>query len=117
MQKVDGPRGGVEVRSSPIQVGRPKAGSARTLLKRGGRILDINGSAAKMARSVSSGDFKVLIAKYKYEYLELLSQAAARGQLNFPIARSVPLTGAIDALTELEHTDTPKGGKLVINLQ
>jgi NADPH:quinone reductase-like Zn-dependent oxidoreductase len=91
--------------------------AARTLLKPGGRIVDINGSAAKMARSVSSRDFKVLIAKYKNEDLTRISQAATQGQLNVPIARTVPLTDAIDALTELEHKHTPHGGKLVITLQ
>ncbi|MGC8466044.1 MAG: NADP-dependent oxidoreductase [Acidimicrobiales bacterium] len=91
--------------------------AARTLLKPGGCIVDINGSAAKMVRSVSSRDFKVLIAKYKSEDLERISQAAAHGQLNVPIARTVPLKDAIGALTELEHGHTPKGGKLVITLQ
>jgi NADPH:quinone reductase-like Zn-dependent oxidoreductase len=90
--------------------------AARTLLKPGGRIVDINGSPTKMARSIASRDFTVLIAKYKSKDLEQISQAAAHGKLNLPIARTVPLPQAIDALTELENNHTPKGGKLVITL-
>jgi len=87
---------------------------ARTLLKPGGRIVDLNPSPAKMARSVFSRDFKPLIAKYTPEALETVSDAAAQGKLSIPVARTVPLTQAVDALTELERTRTPKGGKLVI---
>jgi hypothetical protein len=36
------------------------------------------------------------------------------GKLDIPVTRTVRLTQAIDALTELERTRTPKGGKLVI---
>jgi NADPH:quinone reductase-like Zn-dependent oxidoreductase len=87
---------------------------ARALVKTGGRVVDINGSPAKMARSISSREFHLLIAKYKTEDLEYLAQAAAEGKLSVPVARTVPLTDAIGALTELEHEHTPKGGKLVI---
>ena len=54
--------------------------------------------------------------QYKSKDLEHISQAAAHGKLNLPIARTVPLPQAIDALTELENNHTPKGGKLVITL-
>lgn len=87
---------------------------ARTLLKPGGRILDINGSPAKMARGALPGPFNVLIAKYTSKDLDEISAAAARGQLTVPIARTVPLAQAIDALTELETRHNPKGGKLVV---
>ncbi|WP_247701406.1 zinc-binding dehydrogenase [Streptomyces sp. RM72] len=46
--------------------------------------------------------------------LEEVARAAGRGTLRVPIARTVPLTDAIKALTELEREGTPKGGKLVI---
>lgn len=91
--------------------------AARTLLKPGGRIVDINGSPAKIARSVSSRAFQVLIAKYNSEDLEEVANAAAQGKLNLAIARTVPLMQAIEALTELESKHTPKRGKLVIILQ
>ena len=88
--------------------------AARALHKPGGRVVDINGSPAKLARSISSRDFHLLIAKYQSDDLEYLAQAAAEGKLSVPVARTVPLTDAIGALTELEHERTPKGGKLVI---
>ena|GEM_PF-5079957 len=88
--------------------------AARTLLAPGGRIIDINMTAAKMPRAVFSRAFQVVIAKYTPEALETVSAAAAQGRLAVPVARAVPLTQAIDALTELERTRTPKGGKLVI---
>jgi NADPH:quinone reductase-like Zn-dependent oxidoreductase len=91
--------------------------TARALLKPGGRIIDINGSAAKMARSVLPGPFQVLIAKYNSADLTEVARAAARCELQLPIARSVPLTQAITALTELECHQTPKGGKLVITTE
>jgi NADPH:quinone reductase-like Zn-dependent oxidoreductase len=67
-----------------------------------------------MARSVFSRPYQVLVAQYKSKDLEELAQAAAQGDLDFPVARAVPLTDAIGALAELERTRTPKGGKLVI---
>jgi NADPH:quinone reductase-like Zn-dependent oxidoreductase len=91
--------------------------AARTLLKPGGRIVDINGSAAKMLRSFTSRDFQTMFAKYKTEDFEELAQLAADGKLDFAVARTVPLADAIDALTELEDKHTPKGGKLVITQQ
>jgi NADPH:quinone reductase-like Zn-dependent oxidoreductase len=90
---------------------------ARMLLRAGGRIVDIHPSPMKMARSVFSRDFTVLIGNWKTKDLEELAQAAAHGKLTIPIARAVPLTQAIDALTELEEKHTPKGGKLVIAMQ
>lgn len=92
--------------------------TARTLLKHGGHIIDINVSpanmAAKMTRSVFSRAYQILVARYKNEDLEEVARAAAQGMLAIPVARTVPLTQAIGALTELERTHTPKGGKLVI---
>ena len=98
--------------------GTMRVKAARTLLKPGGHIVDINVSpasmAAKMARSMFSRDYRILIARYKSEDLDEVARAAAEGQLAIPVARTVPLTQAISALTDLERTHTPKGGKLVI---
>jgi NADPH:quinone reductase-like Zn-dependent oxidoreductase len=91
---------------------------ARTLLKPGGHIVDINvnpaNMAAKMTRSVFSRPYQVLVSQYKSDDLEEVARAAAQGELTVPVARTVPLTQAIGALTELERAHTPKGGKLVI---
>lgn len=99
--------------SLPIKV-------ARTLLKPGGRILDINLSssnmAGKLARSVFSRDYQVVISKYTVKDLEELAQAAAQGKLDFRVARTVPLEDAVAALTELEVNHAPKNGKLLITI-
>jgi NADPH:quinone reductase-like Zn-dependent oxidoreductase len=89
--------------------------TARGLLKAGGRIIDINPTAAKLARSALPGPFTVLIAQPVTADLDAVAQAAGRGTLRLPIARTVPLTEAIAALTELERNHSPKGGKLIIS--
>jgi NADPH:quinone reductase-like Zn-dependent oxidoreductase len=88
--------------------------TARTLLRPGGHIIDINPTPAKFARGVLPGPYQVLMAKPNPADLEELAKAAGRGQLHVPIGRSVPLTEAIEALTALETNHTPRGGKLVI---
>ena len=45
--------------------------------------------------------------------MNAIAAAAQQGKLAAKIARTVPLTGAVAALTDLETTGTPKG-KLVI---
>ncbi len=90
---------------------------ARKMLNPGGRVIDINMTPAKMARSLVARDYKGVIAKYTPSALETVARAAAQGKLDLPVARAVPLTQAIDALTELERERTPKGGKLVITTQ
>jgi NADPH:quinone reductase-like Zn-dependent oxidoreductase len=88
--------------------------AARKLLKSGGRIIDINPSPAKMIRGALPGSFKVLVSRYTTKDLEEVAQAAGRGKLTMPVARTVSLEHAIEALKELESRHTPKGGKLVI---
>ncbi|MFK0152089.1 NADP-dependent oxidoreductase [Streptomyces sp. NPDC090493] len=88
--------------------------AARTLLRPGGRIIDINPTAGKFVRSTLQGSYQVLIAKTSVEDLDAVAQAAGQGALRLPVARVVPLGQAIEALTELERDRTPKGGKLII---
>lgn len=90
------------------------ARAAMMLLKPGGRIIDINPTPAKFARSALPGPYHVLIAQPATGDLEEVARAAGQGTLRLPVARAVPLSQAIPALTELERDRTPKGGKLVI---
>jgi NADPH:quinone reductase-like Zn-dependent oxidoreductase len=90
------------------------AKAARSLLKPGGRFVDVHPSPAKFARSAFSRHYSVLLGAYKLEDFDELARAAASSGITLPIARAAPLTQAIDALTELEEKHTPKGGKLVI---
>jgi NADPH:quinone reductase-like Zn-dependent oxidoreductase len=88
--------------------------TARTLMKPSGQIIDINGTPAKLLRSALPGPYRMQFTKATVRDLETVSNAVAQGQVELRIARTVPLTGAIEALTELETRNTPKGGKLVI---
>jgi len=88
--------------------------AAETLLKPGGRIIDINPTPAKLVRSALPGPYRVLVGEAAVADLEAVAQAAAKGVLRLPVARNVPLGEAIAALAALERDRTPKGGKLVI---
>jgi NADPH:quinone reductase-like Zn-dependent oxidoreductase len=89
-------------------------GVARSLLKPGGHIVDPVLSPGKIVRGLFSRQYKPEIVAWNSRDLEAIGQAAADGKVRFPVARTVPLDQAIDALTELETRRTPKGGKLVI---
>ena len=89
----------------------------RKLLKPGGRIVDINLAPAKLPSILFARDFRQVFAKYSPTSLSAVASAVAHGEVELPVARVVPLSDAIDALTELEQAGTPKGGKLVITTQ
>ena len=91
--------------------------AAKKLLKPGGRIVSIHPTPANLVKSALPGPYDVLIAGPVTEDLEEVARAAGRGTLQVPIARTVPLSEAIAALTELERDGTPKGGKLVITTE
>ncbi|MFL6124906.1 NADP-dependent oxidoreductase [Actinophytocola sp.] len=91
--------------------------TAQALLKPGGRIIDINPTPAKFVRSALPGPYRVLIGKAATADLDAVAQAAGKGILRLPVARTVPLGQAIAALTELERNRTPKGGKLIITTE
>ncbi|WP_460724432.1 NADP-dependent oxidoreductase [Nocardia heshunensis] len=90
---------------------------ARTLLKPGGRIIDINPTPVKFARSALPGPFRVMITQPVTADLEAVARAAGQGALRLPIARTVSLAAAIPALTELEQVGTFPGGKLIITTE
>ncbi|MEU8357136.1 NADP-dependent oxidoreductase [Nonomuraea sp. NPDC048882] len=94
--------------------GTLSAAAARTLLKPGGRILDIVPTALKFARSALPGPYQVLMGRPSTNDLDLVTRLAAQGALRIPIARTVPLADAIPVLTELERHGTPKNGKLIV---
>ncbi|MET8873594.1 NADP-dependent oxidoreductase [Nocardia sp. NPDC004604] len=87
---------------------------ARSMLKPGGHMIDAALSPGKVVRSVFTRQYKPLMVPWDFKDLETLARVAVEGKISFPVARTVPLDQAIDALTELETRRTPKGGKLVI---
>ncbi|MEK8171183.1 zinc-binding dehydrogenase [Streptomyces sp. M19] len=86
---------------------------AQKMLKPGGRVVGIHptphGSRGPLCRALRGVGGPPVT-----EDIEEVARAAGQGTLRIPIARTVPLTEAITALTELERDGTPKGGKLVI---
>ncbi len=88
--------------------------AARRMLKRGGRIVDIHPTPSKLLTSALPGPFHALIAQPITSDLEQVALAAGKGTLQLPIARRVPLSQAIPALTELEQNRIGKRGKLII---
>jgi NADPH:quinone reductase-like Zn-dependent oxidoreductase len=88
--------------------------AARTMLKPGGRIVSVAPTPANLARSFLPGPYQALVTQPVTEDLEEVVRAASRGALRLPIARTVPLSQAIPALTELEQGGTAKRGKLII---
>lgn len=92
------------------------AGTARRLLRPGGRILDIVPTASKFARGALPGPYRVMMGRPDPGALDRVARLAAAGRLRIPIARTVPLTGAIAALDELERHHTPRGGKLIVTV-
>lgn len=87
---------------------------ARRLIKRGGRVVDPELYPTKILRSLFSRWYRLQLARWAYEELEVLGRAVAENKVDFPVARTVPLDRAIEALTELEKRRVPKGGKLVV---
>jgi len=88
--------------------------AARTMLKPGGRIVSVLPSPANLLRSALPGPFHAFTGQPVIQDLEEVVRAASRGTLRLPIARTVPLSQAIPALTELEQGGTAKRGKLII---
>ncbi|MFJ6706850.1 MULTISPECIES: NADP-dependent oxidoreductase [unclassified Streptomyces] len=91
--------------------------AAKKMLKPDGRIVSIHPTPVNIAKSALPGPYNVLITRPVTEDLAEVARTAGRGTLRVPIARTVPLAGAIAALTELERDGTPKGGKLIITVE
>ena len=87
---------------------------AYTLLKHGGRVIDITPTPTKIVRSMLTRKFDVLIARMEPADLDSLGRSAAEGELTVAIARTTPLADAIESLIELEDNRLPQAGKLII---
>ena len=89
-------------------------GEARKRLRPGGRIVGVHPSPGNYLRSALPGPFHVFATQPNVADLETVVETAAAGTLQLPIARTVPLSQAIPALTELEQKRLGKRGKLII---
>lgn len=88
-------------------------GEGRALLKTGGVVLDINPSPGKLFGIMLSRRHRMVVAKPTPHVLAQVADMAASGKLLPSIGKTVSLSDAIPALTELEQHGIPKG-KLVI---
>ncbi|MGP3536428.1 NADP-dependent oxidoreductase [Microbacterium sp. RD1] len=87
--------------------------AAQTLVKPGGRIIDIKPTLGKMLRAVLPGPYTFNSLPSR-EVIGELARAAEAGMLRQPIARTVPLAEAIPALAEFENLGGSRGGKLIV---
>jgi NADPH:quinone reductase-like Zn-dependent oxidoreductase len=92
----------------------------KSMLKPGGTFIDLIPSPVKFLRSALPGHYKVQATKNDPAQLEEVLKLAARGRLQLPIERTVPLADAVSALTEslteFELNPKPGRGKLVVTM-
>ena len=87
---------------------------SKRLIKRGGIVVDIVPTMGKFVQSFTSSWFKVLIADTKAENLQAVTDLAASGKLNIPIARTVSLAEAPSLLESLERGERLFGKALIL---
>jgi NADPH:quinone reductase-like Zn-dependent oxidoreductase len=87
---------------------------SKNLIKRGGIVVDIVPTLGKFFRSVTSSWYKVLIADTKAENLQAVTDLAASGKLNIPIARTISLPEAASLLESLERGERLFGKALIL---
>lgn len=86
---------------------------SKHLIKPGGIVVDISPTLGKFFRSFTSSWYKVLIADTKAENLQAVTDLAASGNLNIPIARTVSLAEATTLLESLERGERLFGKALI----
>lgn len=96
--------------------GRLAYRDARSMLKRGGVIVDLIPSPAKFLRSALPGPYKVQATKGDPAHLDAVLRLAADRALQLPIDRTVGLADAVAAITEYENNTQPGRGKLVVTM-
>ena len=94
-------------------VGNLSTGQCAGILRRGGVALHINAGLAKILWIMLAPHNKFALVKTTSEILAKIGDAA-QGKLVLPIAKTVPLSQAIAAITELEQKGTPKGKVVII---
>lgn len=86
------------------------------LLKRGGVFLDLNPNPAKLIRALVDKRLKPVIGTPRPEILDRLSSAAAEQRFRISMGETVPLSGAIQLITELE-AGRKLGGKGLVAME
>lgn len=86
------------------------------LLRRGGVFLDLNPSPAKLMRALVDWRLKPVIGSPRAEILDRVSAAAAEQQFRIAVGETVPLSRAIQLITELE-AGHKLGGKGLVAME
>lgn len=90
------------------------ASDERRLTKRGGVILDINPSPAKMVRIVLSRNRNFVMGKQDEATLREVADLASKGKLKLSVGRVVQLSEGIDLIQELEAGSRISGKGLIV---
>ncbi|KVL13692.1 NAD(P)-dependent alcohol dehydrogenase [Burkholderia sp. MSMB1826] len=93
-----------------------KISTGTSMLRPGGIFLDLNPSPAKLLRSIFDRRLKPVIGSPRAEILEKLANAAREGKFRLPIGEIVPLSDAIQLITELEN-GRKLGGKGIVAME
>lgn len=83
------------------------------MLTPGGVVLDIVPTPLKMVRSLLSSRYQTVISQVTPQIMASITAGVEQGQITPAVERTVPLSEAIPALIELQHTRSPLG-KLVV---
>jgi NADPH:quinone reductase-like Zn-dependent oxidoreductase len=86
---------------------------SKSLIKRGGKVIDIVGNGRKMLRSLTSSWYKLVNSDPKAENLQEVVDLAAAGKLAIPIARTISLADTPALLASLEKGERLTG-KVII---
>lgn len=86
------------------------------MLRRGGVFLDLNPSLGKLVRAIIDRRLKPVIGAPRAEILEKVSDAARGYQFSIPVGEIVPLSDAMQLITELE-AGRKLGGKGLVAMK
>ncbi|MGM3411850.1 NAD(P)-dependent alcohol dehydrogenase [Ralstonia holmesii] len=86
------------------------------LVRPGGVFLDLNPSPAKLMRALVDWRLKPVIGSPRADILDRISAAAAEQRFQIPVGNTVPLSGAIQLITELE-AGRKLGGKGLVAME
>ncbi|MBA1228176.1 NAD(P)-dependent alcohol dehydrogenase [Pseudomonas viridiflava] len=86
------------------------------MLRPSGVFLDLNPGPGKFIRALFDRRLKPIIASPRVEILDKLAEAASRGRFKIPVGEVVPLSGAINLITDIEQ-GRKLGGKGVIAME
>ncbi|WP_249582355.1 NAD(P)-dependent alcohol dehydrogenase [Pseudomonas viridiflava] len=86
------------------------------MLRPGGVFLDLNPGPGKFIRALFNRRLKPIIGSPRVEILDKLAEAASRGRFKIPVGEVVPLSSAINLITDIEQ-GRKLGGKGVIAME